>query len=794
MTSTYRLQLHAGFTFGDAEAVVPYLADLGVSHLYLSPVLQAVPGSMHGYDVVDHTRISRELGGEAGLVRLADVARQHGLGLVVDVVPNHMALVAPESSNAPLWDVLAHGRDAAHAHWFDVDWDALDGRIGLPVLWEPLAGVLAQGDLRLGEENGGQVLRYHDHVFPVADGTWDGHGAADVATVLSAQHYVLAGWRERDEVLNYRRFFDVDSLIAVRVELEDVFEATHRVLLDLNERGIVEGYRIDHPDGLADPAGYVARLRAALRPGTAVWVEKILEGDETLPDWACEGTTGYDAAKVVSYALVDPAIAPALQHAWEETGGEPALEQVILDSKRQVVADVLVPERRRLARRACEALPGADAARVEEAVVELLVACEVYRAYIGPGDEVDDVASGRLEEAGHRAGSARPDLKPEIEQLVGLATGRREGAEPSEAGRDFAVRLQQTWGPVMAKGIEDTAFYRWHRQVGLNEVGGDPDLLDEASPQLMHRWAVHQQQSWPMGMTSLSTHDTKRSEDVRARLGAVSGDAESWQRCADEFAAAAEARDVDRPTAHLVWQTLVGIGEVSQDRLRGYLTKAMRESKERTSWLEPDPEYEARVLSLASDSLGSGHLAALVRTAVDHNGEAVRALVLGQKLLQLTLPGVPDTYQGCELVDLSMVDPDNRRPVDYDDRRARLARLGEGAAPRDLDDEKLLVTHRALTLRRDLRESFADTGDYQPLVGTSRHLVGFVRGGEVAVLVTRAVRRLEVVGGWGDATFALPEGLWRDELTGALHGGAESRCADVLSDYPVALLRRVHMR
>ncbi len=786
VTSTYRLQLHAGFTFADAEAVVPYLADLGIGHLYLSPVLQAVPGSAHGYDVLDHTRVSEELGGEDGLVRLAETARLSGLGLVVDVVPNHMALVAPENSNAPLWDVLAHGREAEHAHWFDVDWDALDGRIGLPVLWEPLDEVLAKGDLRLGEENDGRVLRYHDHVFPVADGTWDGDPGADVAAVLSRQHYVLAGWRERDEVLNYRRFFDVDGLIAVRVELPDVFDATHQVLVDLNHRGIVEGYRIDHPDGLADPAGYVDRLRAALRPGTAIWVEKILEGDETLPDWACDGTTGYDAAKVVGYALVDPAVAPALQDSWEDTGGDPSLEHAVETSKRQVVGDVLVPERLRLVRRAREALPAADPARLEEAVVELLVACEVYRAYVRPGSEPDDVARRRLEDAGHVAGTARPDLKAEIEQLVELATGVRD----DEPARDFAVRLQQTWGPVMAKGIEDTAFYRWHRQIGLNEVGGDPDLLDVASVDLMHQWAVHQQLHWPLGMTTLSTHDTKRSEDVRARLAAVAGDAESWQRCAEAFGAAARERDVDPPTAHLVWQTLVGVGEISEDRLKGYLVKAMRESKQRTSWLDPDPEYEARVLGLAADANGPGELGALVRTAVDHNADAVRAMVLGQKLLQLTLPGVPDTYQGCELVDLSLVDPDNRRPVDYDLRRARLAGL-QDRVPLDLDDEKLLVTHTALTLRRELRDAFADSGDYQPLVGTSRHLVGFVRGGQVAVLATRAARRLDVVGGWGDATFALPDGLWRDELTGDMHGGADNRCADVLATYPVALLRRV---
>ena len=788
MTATYRLQLHAGFTFADAQVVVPYLADLGVSHLYLSPVLQAVPGSMHGYDVLDHDRVSEELGGAQGLERLAATARQHGLGLVVDVVPNHMALVAPESSNAPLWDVLAHGREAAHAHWFDVDWEALDGKIGLPVLGEPLADVLAKGDLRLGEEHGERVLRYHDHVFPVASGTWDGDAGADVAAVLDRQHFVLAGWREKDDVLNYRRFFDVDGLVAVRVEEPDVFDATHRLLVDLNHRGIVEGFRIDHPDGLADPAGYVDRLRAALRPGSAIWVEKILEGDETLPPWACDGTTGYDAAKVVSAALLDPATAPALQDAWTDTGGDPSLEHVVEESKREVVDRVLVPEHRRLVRRAREALPDADPDRLTEAVAELLVACEVYRAYVGPDGSVDDQARERLTRAGDRAAAVRPDLKPELESLVGLAV-----APGDAAARDFAVRLQQTWGPVMAKGIEDTAFYRWHRQVGLNEVGGDPDLLDVASADDLHDWAAHQQQHWPLGMTTLSTHDTKRSEDVRARLAAVAADAEAWQRCSDAFSAAARERGVDAPTAHLVWQTLAGVGPVEEDRVATYLTKAMRESKQRTSWLDPDPEYEARVLALAADASGGGELDALVRTAVDHNLDVVRAFVLGQKLLQLTLPGVPDTYQGCELVDLSLVDPDNRRPVDYDDRRARLAHV-QHDAPRDLSDEKLLVTHKALMLRRELREAFADRSTYAPLRGTSRHLVGFVRGGEVAVLATRAPRRLDAFGGWGDATLTLPEGLWRDELTGVLHGGEVNRCADVLADYPVALLRKVHMR
>jgi (1->4)-alpha-D-glucan 1-alpha-D-glucosylmutase len=344
---------------------------------------------------------------------------------------------------------------------------------------------------------------------------------------------------------------------------------------------------------------------------------------------------------------------------------------------------------------------------------------------------------------------------------------------------------------VMAKGIEDTAFYRWHRLVALNEVGGDPGLLDDAAPEQLHRWATHQQQHWPLGMSTLSTHDTKRSEDVRARLLAVAGDAESWQRCSDAFAEAARVGRVDAPTAHLLWQTLAGVGEIDDERLDGYLTKAMRESKQHTSWLEPDGDYESDVLALAKEARRPGGPGALVQAAVERNQRGVRALVLGQRLLQLTMPGTPDIYQGCEVVDLSLVDPDNRRPVDFDARRARLEHLRSGA-PRDLDDEKLLVTHRALALRRALPASFGDHGGYEPLTATSRHLVGFLRGGEVATLVTRAPARLDADGGWGQATVRLPEGLWHDELTGVLHGGGDNLCAEILVAYPVALLRRRH--
>ena len=788
MTATYRLQLHAGFTFADAERVVPYVSRLGVTHLYLSPVLQATAGSMHGYDVVDHARVNEELGGQAGLERLAAVAREHGLGLVVDVVPNHMALVAPLYLNGPLWHVLAEGPDSPYAAWFDVDWEALDGRFGLPLLWDTLEATFEAGRLVLAEHGGRQVIRHEDHVFPVAEGT----EGDDVREVLARQHYVLAGWREKARVLNYRRFFDIEGLVGVRVEDPDVFEATHRVLLDLNHRGVVEGFRIDHPDGLADPEGYLRSLRRATRVGTAIWVEKILEPSEHLPtSWMCDGTTGYDALRAITAALVDPTTASLLEDSWRSVGGPADFEAVVDEAKREVVGTVLVPERDRLVRRALEFVDGADPERVTDAVTELLVAADVYRAYARPGRPAEGEAVEVLRHARDRAAAARPDLSDVLDRLLDVAV-KPSPSVPAEC--DFATRLQQTWGPVMAKSVEDTAFYRWHLLSALNEVGGDPTLVGTAGPELLHLWATEQQARWPLGMTTLSTHDTKRSEDVRARLLALAGDAESWALCTEAFAEAADEHGVDRATAHLLWQTLAGVGDISGDRLTTYMTKAVREAKQHTAWIDGDPDYEQRVLALAEEARTHGPLRALVDTALEHNHAAIRALVLGQKLLQLTVPGVPDTYQGCELVNLALVDPDNRHPVDYDARERRLDDLRvETPQPADLDDEKLLLTHRTLVLRKELRHCFGDTGSYHPVVSSTRHAVGFTRGEEVAVVVTRAPARLEAGGGWGDHAVTLPAGLWRDELSETLHEGGAVRCDDVFATMPVALLRRVHI-
>ncbi|TQJ15848.1 maltooligosyl trehalose synthase [Yimella lutea] len=792
-TSTYRLQLHSGFTFADAAQQVPYLAELGISHLYLSPILTAVPGSMHGYDVVDHTRINPELGGEDGFRELAEKTHALGLGIVVDVVPNHMAFVAPEYLNRPLWEVLRDGRDASTEQWFDIDWKVGGGRIGLPVLGRSLAEVLEAGELTLDTFDSGEpVLRYYEHVWPVALGTEEG----DVAQVLDRQHYRLASWREKDEVLNYRRFFEVDGLIAVRVELPEVFDATHELLVRLHHEGLIDGFRIDHPDGLADPSGYLERLTSACKKDTPIWTEKILEGDERLPtDWKCAGTTGYDALRVVQAAFTDSASADVLDETWIAAGGNPDFHAIVQDSKRWIVTHALAPEVDRLTRRAREALPDLDPERLREAVVELLVAGEVYRAYVQPDQRLTPAARARLREAFTAAVEARPQLQHEIESLIPVTLL----ADDDESATDFAIRLQQTWGPVMAKGIEDTTFYRYHRLVALNEVGSDPTLVAGASPDLLHQWAVYQQRNWPRTMTSLSTHDTKRSEDVRARILAVAGEPSAWQELSASAAALAQGH-IDGPTAHLVWQTLFGVGEIDDERLTGYLEKALREGKEHTAWVDGDAEYEARVIAFAERLRDdAGHSALSTRIEADL-AESIRAITLGTKLIQLMLPGVPDTYQGTEYVNLSLVDPDNRRPVEYSERAQT---LGTHETP-DLDSEKQFVVQSALLTRQRHPEVFGDSGGYTPIESDSPHLLGFVRNyapglvsgvlrreqpAAVAVLATRTPSRLALEGGWADATVELPEGTWTDLLSGRLYdGGRHVRCADLFTTMPVALL------
>jgi (1->4)-alpha-D-glucan 1-alpha-D-glucosylmutase len=781
--STYRLQLHAGFTFADAAAIVPYLARLGVSHLYLSPILQAAPRSMHGYDVVDHTRVSNQLGGRPGLLALAAYAHEHELGLVVDVVPNHMAVPEPEYLNRPFWELLRRGRDAPTAHWFDVDWEHGAGRLGLPVLGTPLADVLAAGELRICRHDGEPVLEYFRHCFPIAP---ESDASAPLEELLAAQHYTLASWRDKDDILNYRRFFDVDSLIAIRVELDDVFDATHAVLLELHRAGVIDGFRIDHPDGLADPQGYLERLQET-SGGAWVVVEKILAPGEALPlAWPCSGTTGYDAMRAIQAALVPP-VGTELDERWRATGGEPSLERVESEAKGLVVRNLFEPEVRRLARSAVAASGGQLALDVcEEALRELLSHVEVYRAYLRPGQPAEPGELARLERMASLATHARPDLADTFGVLMRLLG---DTATESAAGRDLVVRFQQVCGPVMAKGIEDTTFYRWHRLIALDEVGGDPRSLDAPDAELMHAWARGQAERFPQGLTTLSTHDTKRSEDVRARLLAVAEDLDGWDACWEVVRQQAAEYQVDEPTAYLLFQTLLGAWPIELDRLVAYMEKATNESKQFTSWSDPDAGYEVRVSDFAARCL-DGDIARTFARVLEGNAATIRATTLASKLLQLTLPGVPDVYQGNEIVAPALVDPDNRRPVDFALRSALLDGLRTGE-PHDLSTEKLWVASRALTLRRQRPKLFGPGAGYEPLLSTSPHALGFVRAGSMATVVTRWPGLLGR-SGWKDHVVTLAPGLWNDVLTGALHAVEDGgvRCEDLLGRLPVALLAR----
>ncbi|MCU1590930.1 MAG: maltooligosyl trehalose synthase [Frankiales bacterium] len=788
--STYRVQLrppaddHPGFGFDDAAAAVPYLAALGVTHLYCSPYLQAAPGSAHGYDVVDHGRVNDELGGVAAFDRMVAACRRAGLGIVLDVVPNHMAVSEPESQNAAWWSVLRDGPASPYAEWFDIDWDSRDnpGKVLVPILGAPLGEVL--DELKVEDDQ----IRYYDHVVPIAPGTLV---RGDLSATLAAQHYRLCHWKVAGEELNYRRFFDVTTLAGVRVEVPSVFDATHRLVLEQLRDGVLDGLRVDHPDGLADPKGYLDRL-AEQTGGAWVVVEKILEPGERLPDdWACAGTTGYDALNNVLGLFVDPAGELPLTSLWESlTEDQSSYADAVVRAKRLVLSDVLAAEVNRLTDvglAACADEPGLrDTTRrgFREALVEVLVSFDVYRAYLEPAGPADEIARTHVDHAVAAARSARPDRADEIELVGRLALA--EGPRGARA-REFVTRFQQTCGPVMAKGVEDTAFYRYLRLSGLNEVGGDPSRFGLPVAEF-HAACRSMSEQWPVSMTTLSTHDTKRSEDVRARLALLSQCPDEWADAVTRWSGlAARHRGTAGPdavTEQLLWQTLVGAWPLDAERLAAYLAKATKEAKLRTSWLSPVPDFDAAVADFARAVLSDDDIRREVDAFVERLAPAWRVTALAQKLVQLTMPGVADTYQGTELFDLSLVDPDNRRAVDYDGRRRMLDALQGVPALDDSGAAKLHVVSTALRLRRAHPDWFLSTSSYEPVEAGHRALA-FSRADRVITVVPlRALSHPD----WGDETVELPGGTWQDVLTG--RPVTSGRLADLLGAFPVALLVR----
>jgi (1->4)-alpha-D-glucan 1-alpha-D-glucosylmutase len=886
--ATYRLQLHAGFDFDAAAALVDYLDALGVSHVYCSPILQAAPGSSHGYDVVDHTTISAELGGAEGLERLVTALRKRGMGLVVDVVPNHMAISVER--NAWWWDVLEHGHASRYAAYFDVDWDPPESRLRnvilLPVLPDHYGRVLDAGGIRVVRDETRLSVAVGDGRFPldprslgpllVEAATLGGSDelafigralselpestAADPADVarrqadaavlgsrlavvadrpqvtaaldrllsrlngdpdsldhlLDDQNYRLASWRAASRDLGYRRFFDIDSLIGLRVERAEVFEASHALVCSLVANRSIDGLRVDHPDGLRDPAGYFERLRART-PEAWIVAEKILAGDEPLrEDWPIDGATGYRFADLATGLLVDPAGEEPLTRSYHRfVRDRRAWSEVAEGARREVLSDALGSDLNRLTHlflEVCEANRRyRDFTRhdLHTALREVAVHLAVYRTYVrvdpGAGGVGASPVASALDQAAidaavAGAGTTRPDLDPDLFAFL-RATLLLE--VPGERAAELAMRFQQLTPAAMAKGLEDTAYYRYVRFVARNEVGSDPDRL-ATEPGAVHAAFALAADRWPRGMLSTSTHDTKRSGDVRARLALLSEVPSAWGRAVSRLAAAASGYRTrpdlpDRRDAYLLYQTLVGAWPIDAERASAYARKAAREAKLRTSWTAPDADYEAALDRFVTGCLADPAFVAELEGFVATLIEPGRVNALSQTLLKLAAPGVPDLYQGTELWNLSLVDPDNRRPVDYARRRDALRWLDD-ASPESImaraDDglPKLWLIRRALELRRRRPAGLGAGASYRPLeaVGPrAAHVFAFARADAVVAVAPRLVLRLARTGGWSSTSFPLPPGTWHNVLDDERYDGeAAVKLATLLHRFPVALLER----
>ena len=816
---TYRLQLNASFRFADAAVIADYLAALGVSHVYLSPITQAAPGSMHGYDVVDPSRLSEDLGGEAGYDTLCRSLEDAGLGQVLDIVPNHMAIISP---NNRWWtDVLANGASSRYAPYFDLAayWreGASIAAIRLPILADRYGAVLEAGEICLEHADDVFFVRYDGFRLPlsptsaallevqyaspdeaVATLNADGQRLHDL---LELQHYRLTHWKTALDRLSYRRFFDINGLVGTRVEDPDVFRDSHALVLDLVRHARIDGLRIDHVDGLRDPAGYLTRLHETAAETNLV-VEKILVGDEALPlSWPVTGTTGYEFVNDLNGLFVDPSTAEAFTRIYAGfTGAAPLYRDVLVERKRMVLERLFASDLHDLIQlfdAVCDAYIEArdwPVAHLEAVLRETIVALPVYRTYVQPErDEISDEDRTLIRRAITLANERLPDVDPALADfLADVLTLNRHGERETE----LVLRLQQLSGPAMAKGAEDTSFYVYNRLISLNEVGGDSSRFG-LTPAAFHERCARVAEAWPRTMVATATHDTKRGEDTRLRIDALSEIPDAWQRFVEEWSALNDACRrgslPDRNIEYLVYQTLAGAWPLDERRLQEYALKAARESKVYTSWHEPDEAYESALHDFIGGLLENEAFVESLAALVAMIDPAARVSSLSQTLIKLTMPGTPDLYQGTELWDHSLVDPDNRRPVDYERRRAMLAKardLDARLAMQELDSglTKLWLISRTLSLRRAQSEAFAPGAAYQPLYGRGAkadHLVAFARGSRVLTIAQRLV--LKRGGTWEDTALTPPPGRWRNVFTDDVVAG-ETPLEQFLAVFPVALL------
>jgi (1->4)-alpha-D-glucan 1-alpha-D-glucosylmutase len=862
--ASYRLQLHAGFALGAAQRILPYLSSLGISHLYLSPCLQAVPGSMHGYDVTDPSRISEDLGGEAAWDAFVDAARSNALRILLDIVPNHMSA----TQHNPWWDdVLANGPFSDYMEFFDFRMRAGEPfRVQLSSLGRPYGEALEAGELTLEISEGRPRLRHHDNTWPVGPASWGqlmsgldsctmpsencfsalerlhasaaideqqriayAHHVAEAEhliadaqrrgaltqaiefanghkdlldSILRRQFYLLHGWKLAGELGNYRRFFDIDGLSGIRSELPKVFDATHSRIATMIARAEIDGVRVDHPDGLREPLDYFKRLRALL-PNGRIYVEKILENDEHLKDdWPIDGSVGYEFLAKVNRLWMDDQRIDALTATYADfTGHSVNFAKLVREKKRAIVDSTFSADHERLVEAALAIARSAWTTRdlsprqLREALARLIIALPVYRTY-RTLNTIHDDDNRVIAEAIHsaRIGSPEIDSSP-LDFLAALFVKSRL----SEAEAEFVAQWQQLTPAVMAKGVEDTTFYCFDRLVSCNEVGSQASLVG-ISADRFHEFCHSLSDRWPNNLLATSTHDNKRSEDVRTRISILSEIPERWAEALHSWskmnASSWQNHVPDRHAEYLLYQTLIGAWPIDRDRCWQYMLKACREAKIKTSWHEPNAAYEESLHGFVDGVFGSSEFVSSLERFVDPLILPGRINSLAQVLIKMVAPGVPDFYQGTELWDLSLVDPDNRRPVDFELRDGLVARAENLTAAQVLAEwdsglPKLWMTVRTLAIRRERPEDFSDRSKYQPLVAQGAHLgrlLAFRRGENLIAVVPRFTMTL--AGEWGDTRLPLPGGEWRNCFTGAMLQ-REVAPAALFDEFPVALLVKV---
>lgn len=874
-TATYRLQMHAGFGFDAAAEIADYLVQLGISHVYCSPYLQAAPGSQHGYDIVDYHTVNEELGGSEAHDRFCMRLGQCHLGQVLDIVPNHMAISGRR--NRYWWDVLENGPGSRYAPYFDIDWSSqeekLRNKLLVPILGDHYGHVLNRREIQIRRNGGEFFLQYFEHELPVApkslpiiigpaaaqsgsdylafladtlsrlpDPTTKDRAALaerhrdkevirglldrlfqevpfiaeaveaalsnlnkDVNALdefLERQNYRVAYWRTAEQELGYRRFFDVNTLIGLRMEHAQVFADTHALILNWLREGVLDGIRIDHPDGLSDPRSYFDRLREAA-PDVWIVAEKVLEPGERLPaEWPIDGTTGYEYLNQAGGLFVDSANAEKFTNIYSDFTGEPTdYAAICRDKKHRVMRDLLGSDVNRLTSLFSE-ICGSHRDRrdytrhdIMRAIREVVACFPVYRTYAVPErNEISDQDHRYVDDAIEESKKNRPEIDSELFEFLGdVLLLRVRGAMESE----FVTRFQQFTGAVMAKGVEDTAFYCFNRLVSLNEVGGNPEWFG-ISPEAFHRFCNSVQKSRPRTMLTSSTHDTKRSEDVRARISLLSEIPERWKDSLERWAAMNEKYKTDelpdRNTEYFLYQTMAGAWPIEIDRLLQYMEKACREAKQRTSWHAPNEQFETATRQFIQALYQHEAFLKDFEAFVEPLIEPGRINSISQVLLKLTSPGIPDTYQGSEIWDLSLVDPDNRRPVDYGLRRRLLSEVPNLAVEdvwKRIDEglPKLWTIYHTLQTRRAYPRAFNPQARYRPLAGhglKADHVVSYMRGEEVAVVVPRLVVGLG--GEWGDTSLEIPNGNWRNQLSGVSLSGGRICLGQLLAPFPVALL------